>query len=124
MPRSASSWWNGSTPGSRRSELWSASSILAAAGSSPMEVSPKLPRDIGSKYEYSNLGGGLLGSLLARRAGVDYEALVRSRICDPLGMTNTRITLSPEMRARLAVGHNDRLSPTANWDLPTLAGAG
>ena len=84
----------------------------------------ELPRDIGSKYEYSNFGGGLLGFALARRAGADYEALVRSRICDPLGMSNTRITLSPEMRARLAVGHNDRLSATSNWDLPTLAGAG
>jgi serine-type D-Ala-D-Ala carboxypeptidase/endopeptidase len=84
----------------------------------------QLTRDIESQYEYSNLGGGLLGHVLARRAGMDYEALVRSRICDPLAMTNTRITLSPEMKARLAVGHNRAMDPVANWDLPTLAGAG
>jgi len=84
----------------------------------------QLTRDIGSQYEYSNLGGGLLGHVLARRAGMDYETLVRTRICDPLGMNNTRITLTPEMKARLAVGHNRALDPVENWDLPTLAGAG
>jgi len=84
----------------------------------------ELPRDIGSQFEYSNLGGGLLGLALARRAGMDYEALVHSRITKPLGMSSTGITLTPEMRARLAVGHNDKLVTVPNWDLPTLAGAG
>ena len=84
----------------------------------------QLTRDIGSQYQYSNLGGGLLGHVLARRAGTDYETLVRSRICDPQGMKDTRITLTAEMRARLAIGHNQGLEPVANWDLPTLAGAG
>ncbi|HTW22985.1 MAG TPA: serine hydrolase [Candidatus Baltobacteraceae bacterium] len=84
----------------------------------------QLNRDPGSQYEYSNLGGGLLGHVLALRAGMSYEALVRSRICDPLGMKDTRITLTPEMKARLAVGHNQGLEPVANWDFPALAGAG
>jgi serine-type D-Ala-D-Ala carboxypeptidase/endopeptidase len=84
----------------------------------------QLTRDIGSQYEYSNLGGGLLGHGLALRAGMSYEALVRSRICDPLGMDSTRITLALEMKARLAVGHNPGLEAVENWDLPTLAGAG
>jgi serine-type D-Ala-D-Ala carboxypeptidase/endopeptidase len=84
----------------------------------------ELTRDIGSQYEYSNLGGGLLGHVLALRAGQDYESLVRSRITGPLGMKDTGIALSPGMKARLAVGHDDKLKPAANWDLPTLAGAG
>jgi CubicO group peptidase (beta-lactamase class C family) len=83
-----------------------------------------LTRDIGSKYEYSNLGGGLLGHALALRAGTDYESLVVSRICDPLGMKSTRIALTPEMKTRLAVGHNAGMEPVENWDLPTLPGAG
>jgi CubicO group peptidase (beta-lactamase class C family) len=33
----------------------------------------QLTRDIGSQYEYSNLGGGLLGHALARRAGMSYR---------------------------------------------------
>jgi CubicO group peptidase (beta-lactamase class C family) len=39
-------------------------------------------------------------------------------------MNNTRITLSPEMRARLAVGHNQSMEAVPNWDLPTLPGLG
>lgn len=83
-----------------------------------------LTRDIGSKYEYSNLGVGLLGHVLARRAGKDYETLVVSRVLEPLKMTSTRITLTPDMKLRLATGHNPALLPVPNWDLPTLAGAG
>ncbi len=83
-----------------------------------------LPRDIGSKYEYSNLGGGLLGHALARRAGTDYETLVRRRITGPLRMNDTAITLTSALRGRLAKGHTANLEPTSNWDLPTLAGAG
>ncbi len=84
----------------------------------------QLPRDIGSKYEYSNLGVGLLGHALTRRAGMDYEAMVKSRICDPLGMNSTRVTFTPDMKARLAIGHNSGLNEVANWDLTALAGAG
>jgi len=87
-------------------------------------ASYSLPRDVGSQYEYSNLGGGLLGRLLARRSGTDYEALVRTRICRPLQMNSTSITLTPEMKGRLAVGHNDKLAPVSNWDFQALAGAG
>ena len=87
-------------------------------------LSYTLPRDIGSKFEYSNLGGGLLGHVLARRAGMDYETVVRTRILEPLGMNNTRIALTPQMQAQLAGGHNLAMEPTKNWDLPTLAGAG
>ena len=84
----------------------------------------ELTRDSGAMYEYSNLSGGLLGHVLALHAHTDYEALVRSRITAPLGMTSTAIALSPSMKERLAVGHNAALQPVANWDLPTLAGAG
>jgi CubicO group peptidase (beta-lactamase class C family) len=84
----------------------------------------QLTRDIGSQYEYSNLGVGLLGHTLSLRAGTSYEALVRSRILTPLGMKDTAITLTPELKARLAIGHNEAMVPVSNWDIPTLAGAG
>jgi D-alanyl-D-alanine-carboxypeptidase/D-alanyl-D-alanine-endopeptidase len=83
-----------------------------------------LPRDPGSELEYSNLGGGLLGHLLAYRAGTDYESLIGIRITQPLSMPDTGITLSSTMKQRMATGHNSTLAPVANWDLPTLAGAG
>ena len=84
----------------------------------------ELTRDIGEKYEYSNLGVGLLGNALARRAGMEYEALVRARITGPLKMESTAITLTPGLQQRLAHGHNDTRAPVANWDLTSLAGAG
>jgi CubicO group peptidase (beta-lactamase class C family) len=84
----------------------------------------QLTRDVGAQYEYSNLGAGLLGHLLSRRASLDYEALVAARITGPLGMSSTAVTLSPSLRARLSPGHGPALQRAANWDLPTLAGAG
>ena len=63
----------------------------------------QLTRDIGSQYEYSNLGVGLLGHALTLRAGMDYEAMVRSRICEPLGMNSTRVTLYA--RNENTIGH-------------------
>jgi serine-type D-Ala-D-Ala carboxypeptidase/endopeptidase len=82
-----------------------------------------LTRDPGSAYEYSNLGFGLLGQLLSLRSGLDYEQMVITRITDPLGMPDTRSTLSAGMRQRLATGyrHGEQLPL---WDNPTLAGAG
>ncbi|HXB67957.1 MAG TPA: serine hydrolase [Candidatus Acidoferrales bacterium] len=84
-----------------------------------------LPRDPGSEYEYSNLGAGLLGHLLACRAGTDYESLIRSRIARPLSMPDTGIMRASSMNQRMATGHNAMLAPVANSDLPTpLTGAG
>ena len=84
----------------------------------------ELPRDIGAQYEYSNLGAGLLGHALALRAKMSYEALVRTRILDPLKMKSTAITLSDALQKRLAAGHDPRGGIARNWDVPTLAGAG
>jgi serine-type D-Ala-D-Ala carboxypeptidase/endopeptidase len=83
-----------------------------------------LPRDIGSRYEYSNIGMGLLGHILALKAGSDYETLVINRICKPLKLNDTRITLSAEQKARLATGHGPDFQPVPNWDVTSLAGAG
>jgi serine-type D-Ala-D-Ala carboxypeptidase/endopeptidase len=84
----------------------------------------KLTRNIGTKYEYSNLGAGLLGHVLSLKSGTDYETLIKTRITQPLQMPNTAIQLSAAMRSRLITGHNAGGEPVANWDLPSLAGAG
>jgi CubicO group peptidase (beta-lactamase class C family) len=84
----------------------------------------ELARDPGATYEYSNLGMGLLGHALARKAGMSYEQLVTRRVLMPLGMTETAITLSPALKARLVPGHGDTGQVVANWDFAALAGAG
>jgi CubicO group peptidase (beta-lactamase class C family) len=80
-----------------------------------------LRREPGDRYEYSNLGAGLLGRALA---GAAYEEAVVARIASPLGLEDTRIALSEDQKRRLAPPHAAVGKPAANWDLPTLAGAG
>jgi len=83
----------------------------------------QLTRDAGVRYEYSNLGAGLLGYALTRKAGASYEQLVIERIADPLGMKDTRIQLSQEQRSRFAQGYVDG-APVKHWELSVLEGAG
>ncbi|WP_179319709.1 serine hydrolase [Winogradskyella helgolandensis] len=83
-----------------------------------------LLRDIGTQYEYSNLGMGLLGHILELHTGETYEDLVKTRITNPLGMKSTGIVLTEAMKAKLALGHSEQLEIVNNWDLNVLAGAG
>ncbi len=83
----------------------------------------KLSRPPG-KYEYSNLAMGLLGAVLARRAGTSYEQLLTDRITGPLAMNDTRITLDEAHRKRLATAYSFALEPVKSWDFQALAGAG
>lgn len=54
----------------------------------------KLESRPGTVSSYSNFAVGLLGFVLASQQGADYETLVKSRICEPLGMNQTVITYS------------------------------
>ena len=76
----------------------------------------KLTRDPGAKFEYSNLGMGLLGLAITLKSGTDYESLVIDRICNSLGMNDTRATLTPELKERLAAGHDASGKRVANFD--------
>jgi len=78
----------------------------------------------GAHYEYANLGFGLLGIALAHRAGKSYEEVLIERVCNPLGLRDTRITLSADMRRHLAQGHDLNLKPTPLWDVPAMPGMG
>ncbi len=84
----------------------------------------ELPRDIGSKSEYSNFAVGLLGYLLGRAAHSDYETLLRERITGPLRMKDTSVTLSAGQQARFVPGHDEYMRPAKPWTLPALMGAG
>lgn len=83
-----------------------------------------LPREPGALYEYSNVGVGLLGHVLALRAGMSYDDLVRERILEPLGMEHTGSTLTPWMLERAVAGHSASGDTVPWWDQQVLAGAG
>jgi CubicO group peptidase (beta-lactamase class C family) len=73
--------------------------------------------------EYSNLGFGLLGHVLSLKAGMPYEALLKARVLEPLGMRDTSIALSADQLKRLAPGHAGGVA-VSNWDINALSGAG
>jgi CubicO group peptidase (beta-lactamase class C family) len=83
-----------------------------------------LTRDIGEKYEYSNVGVGLLAHALSLRAGKSYGELLRERILEPLGMHDTMIELTPDAKARMAQGFDAMGTPVKLWDMPALPGMG
>jgi len=82
-----------------------------------------LPRDPGSAFEYSNLGVGLLGHALAHRLQLTYENALRTRILQPLGLTDTTITLAPNQTARRVPGYAG-VVPRPPFQMASLAGAG
>ncbi|MBC8001512.1 MAG: serine hydrolase, partial [Opitutaceae bacterium] len=83
-----------------------------------------LMQDPGASFEYSNVGMALLGHAIERKTGADYESLVLDRICRPLRMDSTRITLPPALKARLARGHLDDGTPSEHFHLQAMASAG
>lgn len=82
-----------------------------------------LTRAPGQRFEYSNLGFGLLGYLLARRLGVDYATAVRTRILEPLGMKDTNVAIIGRSVPTVP-GHDSDGDPVSNWHFAALAGAG
>lgn len=97
---------------------YSVEEMYAGLGESALASVP------GEKYVYSNLGVGLLGHVLARRAGMSYEELIRKKVCEPLGLEDTRITLAGPLASRLVQGHDADCRPIPPWHITTLAGAG
>jgi len=84
-----------------------------------------LQRPPGQDYLYSNLGVGLLGhvvTVINRSSG--YETLLHERITKPLGLADTRITLTAAMRKRLATPYTADGQPRSNWGFDVLVGCG
>jgi CubicO group peptidase (beta-lactamase class C family) len=79
----------------------------------------------GSRQVYSNLGIGLLGHALANASkSPSFEALLRQRVLDPLGLADTSILLTPSQKKRLVPGYDESGKPQPNWDFPCLEACG
>ena len=68
--------------------------LLAHASGLPFEGATAVTR-VGSRRVYSNPGFDLLGDLLAEREERPFEAALRARVLDPLGMTATALLERP-----------------------------
>jgi CubicO group peptidase (beta-lactamase class C family) len=85
-------------------------------------TSYQLTVDPGTKLEYSEVGMELLGHVIALKAGTNYESLVVDRICQPLNMDSTRVTLTPELKSRCVTGHNELGYSVPALQFQTLVG--
>ena len=84
----------------------------------------KLARAPGTQFEYSNFASMLLSLALSRRAGTDFEALLRRDLLQPLGMERAYVGQRPD-GVRAAGGHTANGLPAAAWTFTTdLAGVG
>lgn len=72
-------------------------------------------RPIGSTWQYSNIGFGLLGYMLEGATAETYDQLLHQRILDPLGMYHTEIEVPPQMENDYAQGYNWDGSPAKQW---------
>jgi len=84
----------------------------------------KILRAPGKAYAYSNLAAGLLGHVMELVNESGYEELLTSRICTPLGLPDTRITLSTEQRTRFAPAYGEGGKPRSEWTFDALVGCG
>jgi D-alanyl-D-alanine-carboxypeptidase/D-alanyl-D-alanine-endopeptidase len=75
-------------------------------------------------FEYSNFGMGLLGHILALKAGTNYEEAVRSALLQPLGMGHTFVTIDSNNAGKIVQGHNEAGNPAPVWTDTVLTGAG
>lgn len=68
--------------------------VAAPAGSRDVILAMlqhQLDFDPGERYAYSNFGYNLLGRVIERVSGQDYESYVRNQVLAPLGITGMRI---------------------------------
>ncbi|MBP6251256.1 MAG: serine hydrolase [Rubrivivax sp.] len=83
---------------------------------------PDRPRD--ARFEYSNLGFGLLGHALALQAGVAFDALLQREVLAPLGLSAIMLARPGVGTTDMAQGHDEQRQPVPFWHFGVLAGAG
>ena len=78
----------------------------------------------GTQYQYSNLGVGLLGTIIEKITNKKYNDLVIEKICTPLQMNHTSQFFKKGDSALIARGFNENGNLSSFWDFDALAGAG
>lgn len=80
--------------------------------------SHELARAPGAKFEYSNLGMGLLGHALARAAGAkSFQTLVAERVLRPLGMKMTAYGRTGALAPWMTRGYNQQGEVATYFDM-------
>ena len=74
----------------------------------------------GARYQYSNIGYGMLGYALQRAAGTSFMDLVEDRIFEPLGMRSSTFIVGPDLWRRVSVGFAIDPEGAVDADMPAL----
>jgi CubicO group peptidase (beta-lactamase class C family) len=76
-----------------------------------------------SKYEYANLGYGILGKVITERTGKSFNDYMTEAVFTPLGMTHTTLDISSKTKNKLAKRYDTKgnLMPFSFADAPGSA---
>ncbi len=83
----------------------------------------KLAPENEKRYNYSNLGAGLLGFVLSKIEGLGYHQMLKERIFSKYQMARSTID-NKEVENILVKGRDDKGKEVSNWDFDVFAGAG
>jgi CubicO group peptidase (beta-lactamase class C family) len=72
----------------------------------------------GARYQYSNIGFGVLGLALSRAVGIPFMTFVESQIFQPLQMRSSTFIIDERLRPQLAVGYANRPNGTIDATAP------
>jgi CubicO group peptidase (beta-lactamase class C family) len=70
----------------------------------------------GQRFQYSNLGFGVLDYIIERVSGVSYEQFMRQNVFMPLGMTRTSVGLAPQLEEYAATRYDEDGRPVPSYD--------
>ena len=87
----------------------------------PLLADEYLAYPAGTIHSYSNLGADLLGVMLERISGKEYEAVMQESVLQPLGMVNSSYQIQSHIERKLSQGYNEegqRTKDVAIRDVP------
>jgi len=103
-------------------EIQSTDNLIQRSLQDPLAFAP------GTKFEYSNVGYGLLTAVIDRTSGQSYGEFLKSRIFDPLNMRDTgyggTLPLNGYQRSTTVGSAPNTLMSTGLQNLNVLGGAG
>lgn len=77
----------------------------------------------GERYQYSNLGYGILDYVISRVSGASYADFMREQVFLPLGLTRTSVGLGPKLEKYQAARYGTDGTPIPFYDFDHAGGS-
>ncbi|MPZ19957.1 MAG: serine hydrolase [Luteitalea sp.] len=77
----------------------------------------------GERFQYSNLGYGLIDYVIARRSGMSYAEFTRAEVFEPLGMSHSAVGVPPGLEDQQAVRYAPDGTPIPFYDFDHRGGS-